>query len=57
MNDLGQAVGRSDTGTGAPDALTYHAFRTRPNKAINPASDDLGTLGGSISYGYAVNIF
>jgi probable HAF family extracellular repeat protein len=25
---------------------TWHAFRTAPNSAINPATDDLGTLDG-----------
>jgi len=57
LNDLGQAVGGSDTGASGAYSPTFHAFRTRPNKAINPATDDLGTLGGSISYGYSVNIF
>jgi probable HAF family extracellular repeat protein len=57
INNLGQVVGGSDTGAGGDYSSTFHAFRTRPNKAINPATDDLGTLGGSISYGYSVNVF
>jgi probable HAF family extracellular repeat protein len=57
INDVGQAVGRSDTGAAAPNSLTFHAFRTRPNKAIRPGTDDLGTLGGTVSYGYGVNLF
>jgi probable HAF family extracellular repeat protein len=31
-----------------------HALRTAPNRAINPATDDLGTLGAE-SYGMAIN--
>lgn len=38
-----------------PNNGTYHAFRTAPNKAINPATDDLGTLGGSYSIATAIN--
>jgi len=57
LNDLGQAVGGSDIGTGGAFSPVYHAFRTRANKAIRSVSDDLGTLGGSMSFGYAVNVF
>jgi probable HAF family extracellular repeat protein len=32
-----------------------HAFRTGPDRAINPMTDDLGTLGGPESYGLAIN--
>ena len=32
-----------------------HAFRTAVNSAINPATDDLGTLGGSFSNAAAIN--
>jgi probable HAF family extracellular repeat protein len=32
-----------------------HAFRTAPNSAINPATDDLGTLGGSNSDAFGIN--
>jgi probable HAF family extracellular repeat protein len=35
----------------------YHAFRTAPNRPINPATDDLGTLGGGQSLGFAINIW
>jgi len=45
INDSGQAVGESLI-IGAPIPLTFHAFRTAPNRPINPATDDLGTLGG-----------
>jgi len=57
LNDLGQAVGGSDIGTGGAFSPVYHAFRTRANKTIRPVTDDLGTLGGSMSFGYAVNVF
>lgn len=39
------------------DVFRSHAFRTAPNSAINPATDDLGTLGGNSSTGYAINDF
>jgi hypothetical protein len=32
-----------------------HAFRTIPDRAINPMTDDLETLGGLESYGLAIN--
>ena len=34
-----------------------HAFRTRPNRRINPAADDLGTLGGSKSSAWRIDLF
>jgi probable HAF family extracellular repeat protein len=57
INDFGQVVGGSDTGSLGPFSPTFHAFRTAANKAISPADDDLGTLGGSFSYAYAINSF
>ncbi len=50
INDNGQVAGWSVNGQGG-----RHAFRTRPNMPINPATDDLGTLGGADSYAYAIN--
>src|SRR5262249_38174203 len=41
INSRGQVAGSSPTSSGYA-----HAFRTRPNAAINPSTDDLGTLGG-----------
>ena len=65
---VGQVVGTSatkadigyiDLGTDNLELLrnngTYHAFRTAPNQAINPATDDLGTLGGSSSTANGIN--
>jgi probable HAF family extracellular repeat protein len=49
INDVGQVVGAS----GNPS----HAFRTAPNRAINPATDDLGTLGGITSSAKGINNF
>ena len=49
INNNGQVVGVSDTNAGIP-----HAFRTAPNQPINPATDDLGSLGGS-SIAYGIN--
>jgi probable HAF family extracellular repeat protein len=53
INILGQSVGLATLA----DNTTTHAFRTRPNRAINPATDDLGTLGGSSSSATHLNIF
>ncbi|HEY9800853.1 MAG TPA: DUF3466 family protein [Leptolyngbyaceae cyanobacterium] len=50
INQLGQVVGYSDNASGQ-----YRAFRTAPNSAINPATDDLGTLGGFESRATAIN--
>src|ERR1051325_408426 len=46
INGSGQVVGSSYLGTGAHDV---RAFRTAPNSSINPATDDLGGLNGSLS--------
>lgn len=44
-------VGESSTaGQGS-----LHAFHTAPNRPIDPASDDLGTLGGDTSRANAIN--
>jgi len=58
INNSGQVVGISviDAATGS-----YHAFRTAPNSAINPTTDDLGGLtltcnGGTFSGSYAAGI-
>jgi probable HAF family extracellular repeat protein len=51
INNAGQVVGTSKL---AGD-ITSRAFRTAPNKPINPATDNLGTLGGSFSTGAAIN--
>jgi len=33
----------------------FHAFRTARNRAINPATDDLCTLGGTYSQAFGIN--
>jgi probable HAF family extracellular repeat protein len=53
INDLGQVVGAAFAQT--PSGAALHAFRTAPNQPINPATDDLGTLGGHSSVGWAIN--
>jgi len=53
LNDLGQVTGGSFVSFGA----VFHAYRTRPNRAINPATDDLGTLGETFSTGNGINDF
>ena len=37
------------------DRWGLSAFRTAANQAINPATDDLGTLGGTSSWAYDIN--
>ena len=53
INNLGQVVGQASTykAGNAPD----QAFRTAANRPINPATDDLGTLGGESSFAAAIN--
>ena len=34
---------------------SFHAFRTEPDREINPDTDDLGTLGGRNSYAFGIN--
>jgi probable HAF family extracellular repeat protein len=53
INDSGQVVGGSYLNT--PLCCTEHAFRTKTNSALNPATDDLGTLGGFNSVAYGIN--
>ncbi|MEH2285763.1 MAG: DUF3466 family protein [Nostoc sp.] len=55
INNAGQVVGNSILPS--TDVFRSNAFRTAPNSAINPATDDLGTLGGNSSTGYAINDF
>ena len=50
INKAGQVAGWSETDKGE-----QHAFRTESNRPINPATDDLGTLGGRQSWGWGVN--
>jgi probable HAF family extracellular repeat protein len=50
VNDAGQAVGWANAVDGH-----VHAFRTAPNAAINPATDNLGTLGGTDSVAESIN--
>lgn len=50
INDSGQVVGSSFN-----DNSERRAFRTAPNSAINPATDNLGTLGGTSSRASAIN--
>jgi len=50
INDAAQVVG-SFLNSG----LESHAFRTSANSVINTATDDLGTLGGSLSVATSIN--
>jgi probable HAF family extracellular repeat protein len=50
INNSGRVVGQSQM----PD-VSYHAFVTAPNSPINPATDDLGTFGGSGSEAIGIN--
>ena len=53
LNDLGQVAGGSFITYGS----VFHAYRTRPNRPINLATDDLGTLGESFSTGNGINVW
>jgi len=71
INDLGQAVGGSIPFYSVSDGIVFvaafsddddptlpsHAFRTAPNRPINPATDDLGALGGNLSVGIGIDNF
>jgi len=71
INDFGQAVGGSIPFYSISDGIVFvasfddnddptlpsHAFRTAPNRPINPARDDLGTLGGNLSVGVGIDNF
>lgn len=50
INNIGQVVGGSINVNGE-----YHAFRTASNMAINPITDDLGTLNGNTSFAFDIN--
>jgi probable HAF family extracellular repeat protein len=52
INNIGQVVGNSVVPS--TDVFRSHAFRTAPNSVIN-RENDLGTLGGNSSTGYAIN--
>ncbi|MHC4177249.1 MAG: hypothetical protein ACYSWU_07070, partial [Planctomycetota bacterium] len=51
INAAGQVVGLSSIADGSG----RHAFRTAPGMPINPATDDLGTLGGAWSAAWGIN--
>jgi probable HAF family extracellular repeat protein len=71
INDFGQAVVGSIPFYSISDGIVFvaafdnndnatfpsHAFRTAPNRPINPATDDLGTLGGNLSVGIGIDNF
>jgi probable HAF family extracellular repeat protein len=58
INAFGQVAGYSYPPAADEHELFFnHAFRTSPNKAIDPASDDLGTLGGFLSFALGINSF
>jgi probable HAF family extracellular repeat protein len=51
VNDLGQVVGAASERM----ASGHRAFRTSPDRPIDPAADDLGTLGGENSDAWGIN--
>jgi probable HAF family extracellular repeat protein len=58
INASGQVVGWACTGKLQPPtgpSCTYRAFCTAANSPINPATDDLGTLGGDFSFALGIN--
>ena len=56
INAYGQVVGAASFADDARGHPSYHAFRTAPNRPINSATDDLGTLGGSLSWATGINV-
>jgi probable HAF family extracellular repeat protein len=57
INASGQVVGWSEIAASVSQHCSGcgHAFRTEANRPINPATDDLGTLGGSWSSATGIN--
>src|SRR5690242_344322 len=53
ISRYGQVVGYAFINS--PNQFLYHAFRTAANHSINPATDDLGTLGGDSSSANGIN--
>src|SRR5262245_35285641 len=53
INNSGQVVGYSFTS--GTSLVAQRAFRTKPNAVINPATDNLGTLGGTHSAANEIN--
>ena len=53
INDLGQVVGSAFAQTAEGPAM--HAFRTAPNKPINPATDDLDVSASPYSVAVGIN--
>jgi probable HAF family extracellular repeat protein len=51
INASGQVVGDSNK----DNDEVFHGFRTAPNSAINPATDDLGTIGYLHSFAQGIN--
>jgi len=54
INGAGQVVGYAFINS---SRFVNHAFRTAANRPINPATDDLGTLGGEFSSANGINSF
>jgi probable HAF family extracellular repeat protein len=58
INIWGQVVGAASYIGFAQNGINVrpqHAFRTAPNRPINPSTDDLGTLGGANSAAIGIN--
>ena len=53
INDSGQVVGAARKAN--EPHFVLHAFRKAPNSPINPATDELGALGGTQSVAYDIN--
>jgi probable HAF family extracellular repeat protein len=57
INDLGQVLFNAETQINPTDPTDFRspAYRTQPNQPVNPATDDLGTLGGRSTRARAIN--
>jgi probable HAF family extracellular repeat protein len=54
INNSDQVIGFAQL-TGSDATFPFHAFRAAASSPINPATDDLGTLGGAQSLAYGIN--
>jgi probable HAF family extracellular repeat protein len=56
LNNLGEVMGNY-VQPGGPAGSTFHGFRTAPNSAFNPTTDDIGSIGNDqVTYSIALSL-